>query len=95
MMCVKPKVLTAKPRPRSSSKRHSEPAGRIQRIYPGLNSTRFDRIDHDYLWTAKAYQMRLALQKNLQYHPVSELGRTPELVQLGQAESATKHLIGS
>ena len=24
---------------------------------------RFDRIDHDYLWTAKAYQMRLALQK--------------------------------
>ena len=24
---------------------------------------RFDRIDHDYLWTSKAYQMRLALQK--------------------------------
>ncbi|MGZ0654779.1 transposase [Coraliomargarita sp. W4R53] len=23
----------------------------------------FDRIDHDYLWTSKAYQMRLALQK--------------------------------
>ena len=24
---------------------------------------RFDRIDHEYLWTAKAYQMRLSLQK--------------------------------
>lgn len=24
---------------------------------------RFDRMDHDYLWTSKAYQMRLALQK--------------------------------
>lgn len=24
---------------------------------------RFDRIDHEYLWTSKAYQMRLALQK--------------------------------
>ena len=24
---------------------------------------RFDRIDHEYLWTSKAYQMRLSLQK--------------------------------
>ena len=68
---------------------------RIQRIYPNPNMARFDRIDHDYLWTAKAYQMRLALRKIYNTIPYQKQSADSRAGAIGSTESATKHLIGS